>query len=136
MMSRLLSPELMKFVSIVICALLAACANSAPRAVSAADDLAGTKLEFTDLHSANTYQFLPGGRYRFTARSQNGLHSDRREGVYAAKRTGQKARIVLDKDEVVHLAFEDTDRGFCQIEGDVRTYRFRLVSSESSDSPN
>ncbi len=111
----------------LICALLAGCAADAPREVSAPRDLAGTKLELTDLHSANTYQFLPGGCYRFTALSQNGLHTDRREGIYAAKRTAQKARIVFDSDEVMHLVFEDVDSGTCQFDGDVRTYRFRLI---------
>jgi len=114
---------------IVIYALVAGCATGAPRAVSAPYDLAGTKLEFTDLHSANTYYFLPGGRYRFTALSQNGLHTDRREGTYTANRAGQKARIVFDKDEVVHLVFEDADSGTCQFDGDVRAYRFRLATS-------
>lgn len=117
----------MKILSILICTILAGCATGAPRAVSAPRDLSGTKLEFTDLHSANSYQFLPGGRYRLTALSQNGLHTDRREGTYAAKRTDQKARIVFDKDEVMHLTFVDADSGTCQFDGDVRTYRFRLV---------
>jgi len=126
----------LKVFFLVTCALLAGCATGAPREVSVPRDLEGTKLEFTDLHSTNTYQFLPGGRYRFTALSQNGLHTDRREGTYTANRAGQKARIVFDKDEVVHLVFEDADSGTCQFDGDVRTYRFRLVSSETSDSPN
>lgn len=115
--------------SILAGGLLAGCATDAPHAVSAPRDLAGTKLEFTDLHSANTYQFLPGGRYHFTARSRNGLYTDRREGTYAAKRTGQKTSIFFDKDEVVRLVFEDTDSGTCQFDGDVRAYRFRLATS-------
>jgi hypothetical protein len=127
MLARMLSSDQMKALTILICALLAACATGAPRAASATSDLAGTKLEFTDLHSANTYQFMPGGRYRFTALSQNGLHTDRREGTFAAKRTAQKARIVFDKDEVMRLTFVDADSGTCQFDGDVRTYRFRLI---------
>lgn len=118
--------------SILACGLLAGCATDAPHAISAPRHLEGTKLEFTDLHSANTYQFLPGGRYRFTALSKNGLRTDRREGTFAAKRAGQKARIVFDKDKVAHLVFEDADRGTCQFDGDVRTYRFRLTSSRTS----
>lgn len=39
--------------SILLCVLLAGCATDAPHAVSAPRDLAGTKLEFADLHSAN-----------------------------------------------------------------------------------
>jgi len=127
MLARVLSSDQMKALAILTCTILAGCATGAPRAVSAPDDLAGTRLEFTDPHSSNTYQFLRGGRYRFTAVSQNGLHTDRREGTFAAKRAGQKARIVFDNDEVVHLVFEDTDSGTCQFDGDVRTYRFRLV---------
>ena len=135
-LARVLSSDPMKALAILICAILAGCATGAPRAVSAPRDLSGTKLEFTDLHSSNTYQFLAGGRYRSTALSQNGLHTDRREGTFAAKRTGQKARIVFDNDEVMRLVFVDADSGTCQFDGDVRTYRFRLVSSETSDSPN
>lgn len=115
--------------SILAGGLLAGCATNAPRAIFAPRDLAGTKLEFTDLHSSNTYEFLPGGRYRFTALSQNGLHTDRREGTYAAKRTCQKARIVFDNNEVMRLTFENGDSGTCTFAGDVRTYRFRLARS-------
>ena len=117
----------MKILSVLVCALLAGCATGAPREVSAPRDLAGTKLEFTDLHSANTFQFLPGGRYRFAARSQNGLHTDRREGTYVCKSSGRSSQIILDRAEVVRLNFQDADSGTCQVDGDVRTYRFRLV---------
>jgi hypothetical protein len=126
----------MKVFCVLICALLASCATDAPHAAGGPRDLAGTKLEFTDLHSANTYEFLPGGRYRFAALSQNGLHTDQREGTYVGKRSGRFARIILDKDEVMHLAFEAADKGTCKFGGDARIYRFRLASSQASDSPN
>lgn len=98
--------------------------------------MAGTKLEFTDLHSANTYEFFPGGRYRFAALSQNGLHTDRREGTYVGKSSGRSARITFDNNEVMHLTFDAADRGTCKFDGDIRIYRFRLASSRASDSPN
>lgn len=115
--------------SILICGLLVGCAANSLHSAFAPRDLAGTKLEFTDLHSANTYELLPGGRYRFTALSQNRLHTDRREGAFVVKRAGRNARIVFDNDEVAHLVFEDADSGTCQIDGDVRTYRFRLLDN-------
>jgi hypothetical protein len=126
----------MNILPVLVCAILAGCAASAPHAGAAPRDLAGTKLEFTDLHSANTFQFLPGGRYRFTARSQNGLHTDRREGTYVCKSSRRSSQIMLDRAEVVRLNFQDADSGTCQVDGDVRTYRFRLVSSQTSNSPN
>lgn len=124
----------MKVVCVLICALLASCATDAPYAAGKTRDLAGTKLEFTDLHSANTYQFLPGGRYRFAALSQNGLYTDRREGTYVGKSSGRSSRIILDNDEVMHLNFEDADSGTCRFDGDARIYRFRLANSRTSDS--
>lgn len=119
------------FLSILACGVLAGCATGAPRAVSAPRDLSGTKLEFTDLHSANTYEFLPGHRYRFTALSQNGLHTDRREGSFVYSRTGQSARIVFDNESAMHLTFENADGGSCEFAGDVRTYRFRWVNTSA-----
>lgn len=117
----------MKVFRVLICALLAGCATDAPHAACGPRDLAGTKLEFTDLHSANTYEFFPGGRYRFAALSQNGLHTDRREGTYVGKSSGRAAQIILDNQDTLNLSFESDDRGVCWLDADVRTYRFRLV---------
>lgn len=114
---------------VLLCGVLAGCATNSPHAVSAPRDLAGTKLQFTDLHSANTYEFFPGGRYRFAAVSQNGLQTDRREGTFSVKRTGPGVRIVFDNEDVMHLTFENADSGTCKFAGDVRTYRFRLATS-------
>lgn len=115
--------------SVLACSLMVGCASSPPRGTSAPADLAGIKLEFTDPHSANTCEFLPGGRYRFTALSQNGLRTDRREGTFVVKRARREARIVFDHADVMHLTFEAPDSGTCKVEGDVRTYRFRLIDA-------
>jgi hypothetical protein len=119
-----------KILFVLTCGLLAGCATGTLRPASAPANLAGTKLEFTDLHSANTYEFMPGGRYRFTALSQNGLRTDRRDGTFVGKRTGREARVVFDDNDVIRLTFEHAASGFCQLEGDVRTYRFRLVAAD------
>lgn len=110
--------------------LLAGCAAHNPAAAPAPRDLTGTKLEFTDLHSANTYEFFPGGRYRFTAVSQNGLRADRRDGSFAYSPSGPTARISLD-GETMHLVFDGPDSGTCTIAGDVRRYRFSLGKAGS-----
>lgn len=112
---------------VLLCGVLAGCATNAPRAISAPRDLAGTRLEFADLHSANTYEFLAGGRYRFAAVSQNGLRTDTREGVFVLNRTGWSVRIVFDNESVMYLNFDNADSGTCKLVGDARTYQFRLV---------
>ncbi|MFM8656366.1 MAG: hypothetical protein ACKOD5_04455 [Chthoniobacterales bacterium] len=111
--------------AILAALMLAGCATHQPAAGAAPRDVNGMKLEFADLHSTNTYEFLPGGRYRFTAVSQNGLRADRREGSFAYSPSGRTARISLD-DETLHLVFEDPAGGTCTVEGDVRRYHFRL----------
>lgn len=108
---------------------MAACATSNPRGVSAPNEIAGMNLGFTDLHSANTYEFLPGGLYRFTALSQNGLRTERREGTYVGQSSGRSMRIILDDEEILRLTFESAGGGICKSDGDVREYRFRLSKS-------
>lgn len=107
--------------------LLAGCAAHLSPEVSLPRHVSGQKFEFTDLHSTNTYFFLPGGRYRFTAVSRNGLFTDRRDGLFTFRAAGpRRARIVFDGSSVLDLAFDAADTGTCKVDDDVRVYRFRL----------
>lgn len=115
------------FFPLLTACLLTGCAAHLSPEVSLPRDLSGRKLEFTDLHSTNTYFFLPGGRYRFTAVSRNGLFTDRRDGLFTFRTAGPRgARILFDGSSVLDLAFDAADAGTCKVDDDVRVYRFRL----------
>ena len=89
--------------------------------------LAGRQLQFTDSHGINFYTFFADGRYRYATLSQNKTYADSREGRFTYKRSGSnRAEIRFADEPTIRLTFSELSKATGTIDGDQRTYLFRL----------
>jgi hypothetical protein len=104
--------------------------SSSPEHGMAPSALAGSQMKYADNHGRYAYTFFEDGRYRFAFMSQNETTADSRAGryTYALKSAGG-ATITFDHEPSIRLTFADPLNATGTIEGDDRTYSFRIYHS-------
>ncbi|MEI7863862.1 MAG: hypothetical protein WCI38_00720 [Chthoniobacterales bacterium] len=105
--------------------------SSSPEHGMAPSALAGSQMKYADNHGHYVYTFFEDGLYRFASMSQNETAADSREGryTYAVKSAGG-ATITFDHEPAIRLLFSDPLNATGTIEGDDRTYSFRIYRSD------
>lgn len=107
---------------------------SAGAPASAADNgtaprnLAGSRLNYSDLHSRNTYTFKPDGKFLFDYVHHGSGDSGGRDGGYRYRITAPgKARVDFDDGDFMLMEFDSPLSGTCVFDGDVRRYGFTIT---------
>ncbi|QIF05337.1 hypothetical protein G5S37_28800 [Roseimicrobium sp. ORNL1] len=91
-------------------------------------EIAGSKLEYKDLHGSYVYTFAKDGSYTFAAVHQSGKSEGERKGAYKyAVTPPDKAKLSLDKDTVIALTFEAPLKGKLTVDDDVRPHAFTIT---------
>lgn len=91
-------------------------------------DLAGSRLNYSDLHSRNTYDFNGGGRFVFRYVHHGSGDAGERDGTYRYRIEGPgKARVDFGDGDFMRMEFDTPLSGTCVFDGDVRRYGFTLT---------
>ncbi len=96
--------------------------GTAPRGI------AGSTLQYSDLHSRNTYEFGTTGRFVFRYIHHGSGDSGERDGTYRYRITGaDQARVDFGDGDFMMMEFDTPLSGTCVFDGDVRRYGFTLT---------
>lgn len=112
----------------ILCAFSLATTGVAEEKGAPPQDIAGSKLQYKDLHGSYVYTFAKDGTYAFAAVHQSGQSEGERKGTYKyAVTPPDKAKLSLDKDTAVTLTFEAPLKGKLTVDDDVRPYAFTIT---------